>query len=462
MNVVLIVLDTLRADHLGCYGYFRDTSPAIDRIAEEGVLFEDFRASGVATGPGFTSLMTGLFPIQNGFYLTPHSLPNMISFNDDIPTLAEMIWENSNHTTAAFDNLINFRSHMTQFVRGFEYCVNVTRTAMWKHAHVRGDAVNARLAPWLEQHRDEDFFAFVHYWDPHTPYNQPDDYRNLFRHQPGSLDDLTVRRAPAGYDYVPGWGKVGELWEQDVEDKGGAALTTAERTIDLYDGEIRYTDTLIEEVFSALKANGLYDNTLVIITADHGEQLGQHGMYGHAGLHEANIKLPLIMWAPHRLPAGKRIPGCAGHVDIVPTILDLLGASRLPSNLAGRSLMPVIGENATLPDTTFFESIGMRGMLHGCWKYVRYARDWPVASPEELYDLSSDPMEVDNLAGRGLSRQNDLRRQLEEWVTAHLGAHPDPMIENIEKDIAAQHANAFKPTGFLPWLAQDAEAGRHE
>ncbi|HID06391.1 MAG TPA: hypothetical protein EYP10_04505, partial [Armatimonadetes bacterium] len=274
LNCILIVVDTLRADHLRCYGYFRETSPHLDRLAEEGVLFKDAHATAIATGPGFTSIITGRSPIHHHFYLTPWNLPNLIDFDDAIPTLPEMIQDYiGNCTTAAFDNLINFASHMDQFVRGFEYYINVTRTSKPVHACVIGGEVNKRLIPWLQAHADERFFLFVHYWDPHTPYNQPEEFRNIFHHKPGYLDDLDVRTAPAGYAYVPGWGKVGELWEPDP--------ATSNMTIDLYDGEIRYVDMLIGELMEALRELQIADRTIVIITSDHGEQLGQHGTYDH-------------------------------------------------------------------------------------------------------------------------------------------------------------------------------------
>jgi len=111
MNVIWFVVDTLRADHLSCYGYFRETSPNIDRLAREGVLFEDSYASAIATGPGFTSLFTGLAAINHGFYLTPWNVPNAPLLDDRIVTLPELIQVRGDYTTAAFDNLINFRSH---------------------------------------------------------------------------------------------------------------------------------------------------------------------------------------------------------------------------------------------------------------------------------------------------------------------------------------------------------------
>jgi len=111
---------------------------------------------------------------------------------------------------------------MDQFVRGFEYYINVTRTPLWIQHHTKGGTVNERLIPWIRQHAKENFFAFIHYWDPHTPYNQPEKYRGIFEHKKGDLSDLKVCQAKAGYSYVPGWGKVDELWEEDKEKNPGS------------------------------------------------------------------------------------------------------------------------------------------------------------------------------------------------------------------------------------------------
>ena len=369
----------------------------------------------------------------------------MINFDDDIPTLPEMIWENGDYTTAAFDNLINFRSHMKQFVRGFEYYINPTKTALWKHHFLVGGEINKRLLPWIKEHKEEDFFIFVHYWDPHSPYNQPEEFRNIFHHEKGNLSDLKVVKAPAGYEYVPGWGKVGELWEEDKEEKGGDVLITAERTIDLYDGEIRYTDHLISQIIDTLKQEKIDQETVVIITADHGEQLGQHGMYGHGHLHEANTWIPLIIWGPGRIPKGKRLKGYAQHTDLVPTILDLIEAKKRP-NLDGISLLGAIEGTETLPNQIFMEELGRRGVLKDNWKYI-----WDITGKEELYNIENDPMEVINLVDKEKEKRQELRFLIEDWVFKNLHYQEDPMIEAQRLLEKATKENPYTSTLKLPW-----------
>ena len=440
MNVVLIVIDTLRSDHLSCYGYFRETSPTIDRLAREGVLFEDSYAAGIATGPGFTSIVTGLYPVRHRYYITPYDVPNAYQLDDNIPVIAEMMWD-AGYVTAAVDNLINFRSHMKHFVRGYEYYMNPTKTSRWVHHHVTAAEVNKKVLPWIRQHSYERFFLFIHYWDPHTPYNQPEGYRKVFTHERGDYSSLRVLRAPAGYEYVPGWGKVDEIVEGDEE-----------RSIDLYDGEILYVDSAVAEVVEALKDEGVLDETLIVVTSDHGEQLGQHGIWGHAGLHESVVRVPLILRCPKELPSGLRVKGYVQQVDIVPTILSLAGV-RASYEFDGVDLTDVI-RGRVRRDFVVCETWGERCIVKGEWKLIvhyepelRVIREvfpeprWPHPRPiktimervkvegnvgYELYNIRDDPMEVINLADERRDVLEELRSLLDEWVRER--TEEDPML----------------------------------
>ena len=420
MHIILIVVDTLRADHLGCYGYFRDTSPNIDKLAFEGVRFSDSHSTAIATGPGFTSIITGLYPIHHGCYVTPYNLPNLVEFDDTIRTFPELIWQRGEYTTCAFDNLMSFLTPMKYMARGFEYYINVTRSLKRRPADVTGGEINERLLRWIKEHANEDFFLFVHYWEPHTPYNQPEEYRHIFHHIPKDLSDLEIKRAKAGYSYVPGWGKVGELWE---EEKGDPPMS-----IDLYDGEIRYLDALIGEVVSNLKECGIMRSAVIILTADHGEQLGQHdGHYGHGGIHEAVTHVPLIIWGPKFIPSGKVINGFAQQMDIAPTILELIGVEELPP-LDGESLLPVIRGEKKARTSTILEDEEQRAYLEGKWKYIR---DYYVHK-EALYNIESDPCEVVNLIDREKEIAQRMRASLDNWVRKNLKGRPDPLPEAAE------------------------------
>jgi arylsulfatase len=431
MNVVWFCLDTLRADHLSCYGYFRETSPTIDRLAAEGVLFPQSRANAVATGPGFTSMFTGQYAIHNEWYVTPFDVPDVINFSDARGVFPERIWDHGGITPAAFDNLFSFASHMKQFVRGFEYYVNATGTSRPIHHHLVGGRVNDRLLPWVRAHRDERFFLFVHYWDPHTPYNQPNAFARPFVHERGRLDDLPVQEAPAGYRYVPGWGTLDNLphaeGPEEFRPEPGSPHRHP-RCIDTYDGEIRYTDHLIEQVLDELEIAGVLGETAVVVNADHGEQLHQHyGTWGHPGLHDANVFTPLILWRPGLLPAGVRPEGYVHHIDLGPTILDLLGVEPM-EQADGVSLLPRIRGEAPAREQYFAETLGMRSVVRENWKYIRHK-----CAPDELYDLEADPMEAVNRIGEEPQRAEALQADLLAWVERQLDGRPDPTLRQLAR-----------------------------
>ncbi len=425
-NVIWIVIDTLRSDHLSCYGYFRKTSPNIDRLAEEGVLFENSFASAIATGPGFTSLFTGQAAINHGFYLTPWNITNAPLLDDNIVTVPELIQARGAYTTAAFDNLINFRSHMKQFVRGFEYYVNVTRSPAWLHHHILAEEVNHRLLPWLESHADEPFFLFVHYWDPHTPYNMPDKFRDKFKQ---TRNDLLTRQAPDGYEYVPGWGQANSLPPED-----------AARSIDLYDDEVFYVDYHVGQVREKVESLGLLDETTFIITADHGEDLGLHGLWGHGTVHNTTIAVPLVIRDPSQLPQGKRVKAFAQHVDNLPTILEYFPPQQrpnfdrvtlsnmmphLPTSFDGQSLLTLARGEREGQGHIVAESGQHRAYLAPPWKLI-WHKD---GKAPELFHLENDPLEINNRASDMPSSTQTLSEKLQAWVNHNLAnERNDPLM----------------------------------
>ena len=427
MNIVFIVCDTLRADHLSCYGYFRETSPNIDRIAKEGVLFEDFYTSGAPTGPAFTCIYTGLHAIHHKFY--QFLTPNIRQVDDTIFTMPEIL-RAMGYTTAAFDNLMNLASRPKHFVRGYEFYINCGVDAFNRPHWLMAEQLNRRLIPWIRSYSDEKFFLFVHYWDPHLPYIQPKKYREIFHHEKGNLTDLRVLEAPAGYEYVPGWGKVGEFADGDVAAPYGPHPTV---NIDLYDGEIAYMDSAIGDVIEALEDNGVLEETLLILTSDHGEQLGQHGLsnYGweHDGLHDAVTHVPLIMRYPKKLAKGVRIKGFCQHIDILPTILDLLDVRTDILEIDGKSVIPLL-KGEKIRDHIFMESSGgQRAIRTDEWKLI--ADEWTQRPHRELelYNVKDDPMEMINLAKTEKKKVQELREALHGWVRANLKeGETDPVI----------------------------------
>jgi arylsulfatase A-like enzyme len=472
MNVLFFVLDTLRAGRCGSYGYWRNTTPTLDRLAREGVLFEDCYCSGISTGNAFTCLHTGLPAVRHGYYCTPAAAVNVMNFDDTLPTLAEIVQCNTRHTTVAVDNLINFAGHMKQTVRGYEFYINPTRESGFPHPEYTAGRANERLLPWLRAHAGrEPFFAFVHYWDTHhTPYQAPG-FRDRFRQPRGSYAGLPVRRAPAGYDYVPDWGPVGRiLWDISLRDKykkptallevdgGLSALEPArdaegELSQDLYDCALAYMDDQIARVLDTLRETGVLDDTLLVVTADHGEGLGIHKSWGHGQLYQHVLHIPLILWRPGLLPQGRRIQGLTQHIDVAPTILELMGVTGpgkkalarigdrspvadygrhdiLDVQMAGRSLLPRITADAPAWDFVVTErrrtkkEPGLRSVTQPPWRYIE-----GTDGSRELYHFLDDPMEQVDLIAREPARADEMARRLREWLAGHLPeGRRDPIL----------------------------------
>lgn len=464
-NIVLFVLDTLRADRMGCYGYFRDTCPTIDKLASEGVLFENAHCTGFSTGNAFSCIHSGLPAIKHKYYATPASACNVMNFDDTIPTLAEIIQSTTGHTTVAVDNLINFAGHMKQTVRGYRFYLNPTGESGFPHPEYNAEDVNEMFVPWLNMYADKKpFFAFLHYWDVHqTPYQAPG-FREEFNQPHNSLEGLPIRKAAAGYDYVPGWGKVGEIVHnvsltqkaEQVDGGFGGSMKGKPDEKDLsqdrYDCALKYMDSKIAEVIETLKQKNVLDDTIIIITADHGEGLGNHSTWGHGLPYEDTIHIPFIIWRPGMVPQGKRIDGFTQHIDIPTTIIDLLGHDATDGSIishngdrytswqdygkndskvemCGLSLLPVISGEKGLPDNMVTEirrgpkDKGYRVYREGDWKLIR-----SMLGERELYNVIDDPMEKVNLADVNKAKADDLSAKLDKWIDSYLNGKEDPIL----------------------------------
>lgn len=443
MQVILVVSDTLRADHLGCHGYFRPTSPRIDRFAAEGVRFANHVSQAPYTLPAFTSLVSGQFGTTHKVLANPSGRhPNFaVALDDETPVLADLFraagppvqiahgrYVGGGTLTASFDNLVNFPNHAKWFVRGYEYHVSVTPGTQ---RMVGADVLHRRLLPWLEQHADEEFFLFVHYWDVHGPYVAPPPFGNDYPAQ-WLGQEIPVYTAPGGEEHVPRWGPV-------------AALAPEARTrIDAYDGGIAYFDHRFGELLDHLERLGIAQRAVVALTADHGESMVEHRVpFAHDDLYEATVHVPFIVRAPGKLPAGQVVEALSQCVDVAPTLLDLVGlaeAAAIPS-LQGRSLLPLIrGETTQLHERTYSE--WTRYLAGRCLRTPRYKlihkftggralnrRPVRHVSWHELYDLDSDPDETHDLAAEVPEVAQELERQLRDWVASQLQpGEQDPLL----------------------------------
>lgn len=424
MNVLFIAIDTLRADYLSCHGHHRPTSPHIDRLAATGVIFEEFIAPHIPTHPGYTTMFTG----KDTFTHQIVTQGGKLELEESIRTLPQVL-QDRGYFTAAADNLGRW------FRRGYD----VYEGYQWNHdpngAWRKAEAVNETAMRVLDQceGQDKPWFAFVHYWDPHTPYLPPPPFNRMFYH-----DDETAERHTSAVEMMtnyPAFMYYFNEWMPGCRD--------VEFPIAQYEAEIAYCDSVMAKLFDRLYRMRDADDTLIVITSDHGEELHEHQMwFDHHGLYETNLHVPLIMVHPERIPPGLRLGGLTRHQDLPVTILDMLGLSDAAEEEAmeGISMLPLIDQrnHAGTTDRVFIlENAWMkkRGFRTKKWKFFESLYDeLHKRPPFELYDLTVDPMEQNNLAEALPEVRDAFKADLDAHVakrTAQTGK-PDPQsYQNI-------------------------------
>ncbi|MFC2141492.1 sulfatase, partial [Acidobacteriota bacterium] len=410
LNVILISVDTLRADHLGSYGYSRDTSPHIDALAEDGIRFANAYSSSSWTLPSHVSLMTSLHGVRHQVY---HDDERM---DPGLVTLAEH-FQSRGYSCAAFTGG-GFVSPAYGFAKGFDtYDVGSGHVLNQDSA----DRVYRFVSPWIDRHKDRSFFLFLHTYQPHSPYACPMPYKTMFLN-----DDSLFGHADLFYIL----GGQANLYK---------SLPDAERQnlIDLYDGEIRYVDDrLIGPLVAQLKAQGLYDRTLIVFLSDHGEEFFDHGAWGHGhSLYDELLKVPLILKLPKSQHKGMSPDTIVSLVDVMPTLLDAMGWDIPRESLDGRSLFPVI-EGREREDRMFLADIGSNILRSHVPKKIATNRGRikmilneayspealeffrfppPRSGPAELFDLAADPAESRSLADRQPGLANDILRWINDF-----------------------------------------------
>jgi arylsulfatase A-like enzyme len=325
-NVVIIAVDTLRPDHLGCYGYRANTSPNIDTLAGTGVLFENVISPAPWTHPSFGTVFTSLYPSQ-------HNATTVATrMGTSFPTLAGILSGNG-FATCAIVNAPTFSPQM-RMDRGFQKYDFIDP---WKER--RADEITDTALEWIETHSSERFFIFVHYFDPHLPYSPPEPYDTLF--SPGYQGPM---RHSFDLDSLLDWGA--------IECEGARDLSSEQREqIEaLYDGEIAFADREIGRLLAGIRAAGLDKTTLVLFLSDHGEEFLDHGGLDHGhSLYDELLRVPLIISLPGTVSEGERRPQFVRLLDVAPTILDFLGIAPARS-FEGSSLKPLIFGSGAVQD----------------------------------------------------------------------------------------------------------------
>jgi len=361
-HLVLVTIDTLRADRLGCYGSRTVATPHLDVIARGGALAEDATVHVPLTRPSHVSIFTGLYPAEHGVRdnVSPSLAPS-------VPVLAEVL-QKAGFSTAAFVSSIVV-SRQSGLFRGFDtysdrFEVEADDARFLDQIQRRGDAPTAEAIAWLEAHRAGRLFVWLHLYDPHDPYEPPEPYASRYAGRP-------------------------------------------------YDGEVAWADELVGRLDATLERLGLGKNTLLVVTSDHGESLGEHGEEVHGYfVYEATLRVPLLARGPG-VPAGTRLHETFRSVDVLPTLLDLLRVTPpAGAHLSGRSLAgPLRGGPEPPSEPTYAESLtpllhygwsDLRSLREGRWKYIQAPRP-------ELFDVRNDPGEERNLLAAEPARAEALR-----------------------------------------------------
>ncbi|UCH35803.1 MAG: sulfatase [Armatimonadota bacterium] len=414
LNVLFITLDAQRADHLGCYGYHRDTSPNLDALAARGVTFLEANANGPWTVPSVASIMTGKFPMDHGVTTARQAFPTS-------DWLMAKILQRHGYSTGGVA-ASGFVEPQYNVAQGFQWFVGDRLGGPEKAGLMRLDSppwVTAKGITFIQRNRDRRFFLWLHYLKPHDPYVWREQHHFIAAH-PKDLPD-------------PVW----LTWLMDNLHR----LTPEQvrRVVDLYDGEVRNVDEYVGQVLAELERLSLAQHTLVIVSADHGEEFMQHGSFGHHyQLYQDELHVPLIIAAPGRIPAGRRVATPVQLVDLLPTILDLCNIPEEVPGGRGQSLVPLLTGRRGYKPGDIVAGLNradgaddveiMRSIRRGPWKLlVRVGED-----EAELYDLDSDPGEQRNLAGHGLPAEQRLRTALSSYGRAK-PSRPLTLTEETKK-----------------------------
>jgi arylsulfatase A-like enzyme/tetratricopeptide (TPR) repeat protein len=374
-HLVLVTIDTLRADRLGCYGSADVATPNLDRLARQGALASEATAHVPLTRPSHVSLFSGLLPSGHGIRdnVSPALVPQ-------VPTLASILKQAGFRTGGFVSSIV--LSRQSGLDRGFDqysdqFEADTDDTRFLNTIQRRGDETLGEALEWLQKvPREERLFLWLHLYDPHDPYTPPEPYASRY----------------AGR---------------------------------LYDGEVAWSDELVGRLDAALERQGLKDETLLVVTSDHGEGLGEHGENLHGFfIYQATLHVPLLLRGPG-IPAGQRLEVTAQTVDLLPTTLELLGIPPpAAAHLAGRSLAPALRGGGVPERPAYAESL--IPLLHFGWSDLRMLREGRfkyIAAPRpELFDLKEDPRETRNLAASEPAKAEAMRAALSPYLEAERSA----------------------------------------
>lgn len=462
MRVLLLDLDSTRPDHLGCYGYGRNTSPHIDRIAAEGIRFTNYYTSDAPCFPSRTALMTGRFGIHNGVVGHGGTAADLRHEGEERAFRSRLNSEcfpalfRSAGMKTALISPFGERHSSWSFYAGFNEAYNTGKGGMES-----AEEVTPVVLDWIGRNAQaDDWFLYVNYWDPHTPYRAPESFGNPFADEP--LPEWLTDEVVAGHATR----KVGPHSPQEINMYDSETSPVYPRypgsfadreglryMIDGYDCGIRHMDDNIGQLFRALEEQGVMDDLVVIITADHGENMGELGIYGeHGTADQGTCRIPMIIRWPGRLTPGQVDEGLHYHLDLLPTLAELLGRQPAAS-WDGVSFAPALkGEAGGSREFLVISQcahVCQRSVRFGDYLYIRTYHDgYHLFDREMLFDLRRDPHEQVNLAGEKPELCREAVYRLNDWHDAMMTSMPfdtDPLW-TVMKEGGPYHAKGhLKP-----------------
>ena len=403
-HVVIVTIDTLRADRLGVYGNSTVATPNLDRLASEGAIAEHAAVHVPLTRPSHISLFTGLYPAEHG--IRDNVSPPL---GGKVPVLAEILQQNGFKTAAFVSSIV--LSRQSGLARGFadysdKFDIGEDDARFLNTIQKRGDATVAEVTAWLGAAGGDRRFAWVHLYDPHDPYEPPEPYATRYAGRP-------------------------------------------------YDGEVAWSDELVGRIDTALASAKLRDDTLLIVTSDHGEGLDEHKESVHGFfVYESTLSVPLLMRGPGITP-GTRLKAVTRTVDIMPTVLDLLGLAAQMPKVSGRSLAGALRGTPQDEEPTFAESLvplvhygwsDLRAVRDGQWKYI-------LAPRPELYDLGQDPHERQNLIDKEPQRARAYRSGIEQRLREE-----QALLRDTGPAAASVPADLLEKLGALGYVSSSGPA----
>jgi len=424
-TIVLVTIDTLRREHLGCYGYFRPTSPHLDALAAEGLVFDRALASMASTLPSHLTMLTGLYPHQHG--MNSNRRGASVAFHSELGRLsAAEVLQRAGYRTAAFVSATPL-GETTGIGAGFETYENPHNTP--QGSALRAGERNEAVLAWLDAHAAEPgpFFLWVHYFDPHEPCDPPPPWDGRFTTDETQLDWIRARHIDPA-KLTEAFGKSSRIHRHFLTfDKPAqlrkaqreGAQITLERIADLmnrYDGEVAYADQELGVLLEALKRHGRYENAIVVVVGDHGQSLGENDWMGHGTITNVNTFVPWVLRLPGGLLPPQRIESTVSLADLMPTLLarfELPGSELLVGQFEGEDVLSgrFARDSALVARTADELKDGETGrqfaLVAGRWKYVHRPE-----GRDELYDLEGEGEFHDVLAAHpGLGAE--LRRATE-------------------------------------------------